>query len=270
MLKALIPIEKTLASNIALRYACQKSKIITMTLQPIHVEEPDEKPHSSQTGWIRRSWEEGLKQAGEEEVREILSSEELNCYVQPRPIVTIGERSDKILEELRMGNYNIFIEGELSNFNTAEFRKKIRSKLYKKMPCPALLVKNMIQSDKVLLIVDPKSDLESLTDQFNNLLTNKESEFDLCLYSLDDLNQGDFPDDILGDCTKLLNKYGLKPGRAFTLLCAPEVAAVSLKGYGLIVSAIDRKSSRKSHLTEVLARVSCPLLLCWTYSNRRK
>ncbi len=270
MLRALIPVEMTLASNIALRYACHKSKIITMSLQPIHVEEPDEKSHSSQIGWIRRSWEEGLKQAGTEEVINILNSEKLDCHVMSRPIVSIGERDDQILYELRKNSYNLFIEGELSNFNIAEFHKKIHSRLYKKMPCPVLLVKNMIQSDRIALMIDPKSNLEKLVEQFHTVFADKKIDFDLCLYSLDDLNQDKFPDEIISECTKLLAEHGLKARRSYTLLCAPEVAEKSLKEYGLVVSAVDRRSSRKSPMTEVLARVSCPLLLCWTYSTRRQ
>lgn len=269
MHKALIPIEMTLASNIALRYACQKSGILATSLQPIHIEEPDNKPHSSQTGWIRRSWEAGLKQAGLEQVRSILENEKLDCSILPRPIVEIGDREDKLLEELRLGDYDLFIEGEISNFNTGEFRRKLRSKLYRKMPCPVLMVKNIIQSDKVAIIVDSKSDLDELVSRFCRLLPDKKMDFDLCIYSLEDPDEEIQPEDIIAECKKLLNKEGYTPSRSYTLLTAPGKSASSLQGYGLMVSAIDRNSTRKSQLIELLARVSCPLLLCWTYSVRR-
>ncbi len=261
--------EMTLASNIALRYACHKSKIIAAGLQPIHIEEPDNKPHSSQTGWIRRSWEEGLRQAGREQVRNILESEKLEGCIPSRPIVKIGDREDSLLEELRLGNYDLFIEGEISNFNTGEFRNKLRSRLYRKMPCPVLMVKNIVQSDKIVLLVDSRTDLENLVDRFCAFLREGEIDFDLCVYSLDDVSQEVQPEDIMARCKDLLQEHGRTPGRSFALLTAPETAGHSLREYGMLAASVDRRSSRKSPLIEVLARVSCPLLLCWTYSTGR-
>ena len=269
MNKALIPVEMTLASNIALRYACQKSDIIGVGLQPIHIEEPDHKSHSSETGWIRKSWESGLKQAGMEQVRQILQNEELDCFIMPQPIVEVGDRADILLRELRLGGYNLFIEGEISNFNTGEFRKKLRSKLYRKMPCPVLVVKNIIKSDRVAIVVDSRTDLQSMIDQFCGLLPDKQIDFDLCVYSLDDFSQEKQPEDIIKSAKTILAGHGQTPQRAFTLLTAPEKAAPSLHDYGMIVSAVDRNSTRKSPLIEVLARVSSPLFLCWTYSAGR-
>ncbi|WP_415718950.1 universal stress protein [Maridesulfovibrio sp.] len=270
MNKALIPVEMTLASNIALRYACQKSELLAIDLQPIHIEEPDHKAHSSQTGWIRKSWESGLKQAGVEQVRRVLQNEELDCFIMPQPIVEVGDREDILLQELRLGNYRMFIEGEISNFNTGEFRKKLRSKLYKKMPCPVLLVKNIIKSDRVAIVVDTDTDLKSTIGQFCGLLRNRKIDFDLCVYSLDDFSRETQPEDIIRTAGELLAEHGRAPQRSFTLLTAPEKAVPSLHDYGLIVSAVDRNSARKSPLIEVLARVSCPLFLCWTYSAGRQ
>ena len=269
MNKALIPVEMTLASNIALRYVCQKAELLAIGLQPIHIEEPDQKAHSSQTGWIRKSWESGLKQAGTEQVRRILQNEELNCFIMPKPIVEVGDREDILLQELRLGNYKIFVEGEISNFNTGEFRKKLRSRLYRKMPCPVLFVKNIIKSDRVAIVVDSSTDLKSTIDQFCGLLQNRKIDFDLCVYSLDDFTREIPPEDIIKTAVDMLAEQGQTPQRSFTLLTAPEKAVPSFNEYGLIVSAVDRSSSRKSPLIEVLARVSCPLFLCWTYSAGR-
>ncbi|WP_432734863.1 universal stress protein [Maridesulfovibrio sp. FT414] len=269
MNKALIPVEMTLASNIALRYACQKSEILGIGLQPIHIEEPDHKAHSSETGWIRKSWESGLKQAGMDQVRQILLNEDLDCFIMPNPIVEVGDREDILLQELRLGDYDLFVEGEISNFNTGEFRKKLRSKLYRKMPCPALVVKNIIKSNRMAIVVDSRTDLESVVDQLCGVLQQRKIDFDLCVYSLDDFSHELQPEDIIGKAKALLAKRGQVPKRAFTLLTAPEKAALEFHEYGMIVSAVDRNSTRKSPLVEVLARVSCPLLLCWTYTSGR-
>lgn len=261
--------EMTLASNLALRYACQKSEILGISLQPIHVEEPDHKAHSSETGWIRKSWELGLKQAGLEQVRQILQNEELNCFILPQPIVEVGDREDILLQELRMGDYDLFIEGEISNFNTGEFRKKLRSKLYRKMSCPVLVVKNIIKSNRVAVVVDRRTDLKSMINQLCGVLRDRKIDFDLCVYSLDDFSEEVQPEDIIKEAKDLFAEKGQIPRRTFTLLTAPEKAAPSFQEYGLIVSAVDRSCTRKSPLIEVLARVSCPLFLCWTYTAGR-
>jgi nucleotide-binding universal stress UspA family protein len=263
MLKALVPVEMTLASNIALRYLCQKAALLGIGVQPVHVEEPDHKGHSSQTGWIRRSWESGLRQAGLEEVQRILNTEKLDCFVLPNPVIHIGDREDKLLEELRMGHYDLFVEGEVANFNTGEFRKRLRSKLYRQMPCPVLIVRNLIQSDKVALVVDEKTDIEALVVQFGQLFRQGDFEFDLCAYAYEDLYNGTRPDELLAEAGALLEAAGYAPVRTYSVLGTPELAAQRLADYGMLVTHMDRKSNRKSPLTEVIGLVSSPILICW-------
>jgi nucleotide-binding universal stress UspA family protein len=263
MLKALVPVEMTLASNVALRYLCRKAEMLGIAVQPVHVEEPDHKSHSSETGWIRRSWESGLRQAGLEEVQRILNSEKLDCFILPNPIVRVGDREDTLLEELRLGGYDFFVEGEVANFNTGAFRKRLRSKLYRQMPCPVLLVRNMIQSDRLALLLDEKTDVESLVARFHHLFGGRDVDFDLCAYAMDDLHQNPHPDELLSEGGEILGNLGYKPARAFTLLGAPETAARNLGDYGMIVAHMDRKSNRKSPLTEVLGLASSPILICW-------
>lgn len=264
MLKALVPVEMTLASNIALRYLCRKADQLGIAIQPIHVEEPDHKPHSSETGWIRRSWESGLRQAGLEEVRRILKSERLDCFVLPNPLVRVGAREDELLDELRIGGHDLFVEGEVANFNTGEFRKRLKSKLYRQMPCPALVVRNMIQSDRAALVLDEKTDVELLVNRFRRFFRDPaKADFDLCAYAMDDLQRATHPDELLAEGRRLLKGAGYAPARSFSLLGSPETAAKALHDYGMIVVHLDRKSNRKTPLTEVLGLASSPLLLCW-------
>jgi nucleotide-binding universal stress UspA family protein len=263
MLKALVPVEMTLASNVALRYLCRKAELFGIAVQPIHIEEPDNKPHSSETGWIRRSWESGLRQAGLEEVQRILNSEKLDCVVLPNPIVRVGSREDTLLEELRIGGYGLFVEGEVANFNTGAFRKRLRSKLYRQMPCPVLVVRNMIQSDRLVLILDEKTDVEGLITRFHRLFEGRTVDFDLCAYAMDDLQGDPHPNELLAEGGELLAGLGYAPARSFALLGGPDTAARALGEYGMLVAHMDRKSNRKSPLTEVLGLVSSPILICW-------
>jgi len=263
MLKALVPVEMTLASNVALRYLCQKADLLGIGVQPIHVEEPDHKNHSSETGWIRKSWESGLRQAGLEEVQRILKSERLERCVLPTPIVRVGDREDLILEELHLGGHDLFVEGEVTNFNAGEFRKRLRSKLYRQMPCPVLIVRNLIQSNRVALILDEKTDVEFVVARFCKFFTGEAVDFDLCTYAMDDLHQDPHPDELLAEAKALLGEKGYVPAKAFSLLSTPGSAAEALHDYGLLVAHVDRKSNRKSPLTEVLGLVSNPMLLCW-------
>lgn len=263
MLKALVPVEMTLASNVALRYLCRKAEMLGIGLQPIHVEEPDHKPHSSETGWIRKSWESGLRQAGLEEVQRILKHEQLDCFILPNPIVCVGSREEEILSELRMGGHDLFVEGEVANFNTNEFRKRLRSKLYRQMPCPVLIVRNMIYSDKIVLMLDEKTDIKHLADNFCHLFADKNLDFDICAYAMDDLAQNTHPDELLAEGKQIMAERGYTPSNAFSLLGGPDSAARTLHDYGMLIAHMDRKSNRKSPLTEVLGLASSPILLCW-------
>lgn len=263
MLKALVPVEMTLASNVALRFLCRKAESLGIAVQPIHIEEPDNKSHSSQTGWIRKSWESGLRQAGLEEVQRILKSEKLDCFVMPNPIVRVGDREDNILEELRIGGYDLFVEGEVSNFNSGEFRKRLRSKLYRQMPSPVLIVRNMVQSDRVALVVDEKTDVEHLVARFVRFFEGSKVDFDLCSYAMHDLGGDPHPDELLVEAKELLERQNFSPAKTLSLLSGPAAAAQVLYDYGLIVANLDRKASRKSAMTEVLGLVTSPLLLCW-------
>jgi hypothetical protein len=263
MLKALVPVEMTLASNVALRYLCQKAEMLGIGLQPIHVEEPDHKPHSSETGWIRKSWESGLKQAGLEEVQRILQNERLECFVMPNPIVRVGSREEEILSELRLGGHDLFVEGEVANFNTNEFRKRLRSKLYRQMPCPALIVRNMIYSNHIAITLDEKTDMNHLADTFCHLFADRKIDLDICAYAMDDLNQSPHPEELLSEAKGIMTQRGFTPLKTFSLLGSPESAAKSLHDYGMLVVNINRKSNRKSPLTEVLGLASNPILFCW-------
>lgn len=264
MLKALIPVERTLSSSIALRYACRKSGLLGLRLQPIHVEEPDTKPHSAQSGWIRRTWESGLKQAGLENVRRILNGEDLGGYPFPSPIVTVGDQGDEILHELQRGGYDLFIDGAVSNFNQGEFRKLLRSRLYKRMPCPALMVKNLIMSDRVALLVDTTTPLAPLVEQFVSFFPDISSfVFDVCIYEPEGLQQGSHAEAMLENILSLLRERNLAPDQTCILRSMPESAAEEFREYGLLAAMVDRTVSCKAPLTEILGRVACPLLLCW-------
>jgi hypothetical protein len=263
MLRALIPIELNLGSNIALRYACQKARLLDMGLQPIHVEEPDEKSHSANSGWIRRTWESGLEDAGRAEVQRILDGETLDCLIMPQPIVAVGDREEEILQELQRVRYDLFIEGMVSNFNATGFRNLLRSKLYKRMPCPALIVKNLITSNKMLLLADARVEPAWLADQFHRLFPKNKLDFDLALYAMDAPQGSGAPQEQLESISRLLKEKGAIPQETLVLEERPENPAERLGRYGLVASVVDRRSSRKAPLVEALARTPSPLLLFW-------
>lgn len=269
MLNALIPIELNLASNIALRYACRRSGLLDAGLQPIHVEEPDGKAHSSQSGWIRRTWEAGMEEAGREEVQRILNTEKPDCFVAPRPIIAVGDRNETILEELQRGGYDLFIEGVVSNFNLGEFRRLLRSRLYRRMGCPVLMVKNLILSPRVLLLLEPAMDVDELVEEFCRLLPHADTDFDLRVCDMNGQHGEGAAGDVLRAAAGLLASRGRRPARSDILHGSPESVAAGLRDYGLLVSAVDRSSSRRTPLVEVLGRVPCPLLLCWQHPEGR-
>jgi hypothetical protein len=175
----------------------------------------------------------------------------------------VGDRREELLRELRRGGYDLFIDGAISNYNLGEFRKQLRSKLYKRMPCPVLMVKNLMMSDRVVLLVDTKTPLEPLVEHVCGFFHPSTLVFDLCIYEPEELQQGSHAETMRETMVGLLRDRDFVPARTCIMRRLPESAAEEFREYGMLVTTINRVSSCKAPLTELLGRVPCPLLLCW-------
>jgi len=277
MIKALVSLNADLASSIALRYTCQMANMIEMDIKTIHVEEADAEGNPPGTGWVRRTWEKGLLGTAEAEISRLINAERSSCPTLSSPKMTVGDREAEILRELEEESYNILVEGILLSFDASHFETRMRSKLYKKMPCPLLLVKNLVSLNKIALLVEDHTDLSALVPTFSKLFEESSVEYDLLRVILQKPGRLSFKkdardaaepvsretDELLTSANNMLAEAGRSPLEVKTLRDIPARIADSLQDYGLVVSCVPRQMARKSPMLEVLSRVPSAVLLCW-------
>lgn len=263
MKKILLNIDENLASSIALRYIGQLAEILPLQVQVIHVEEPDPKQKIAGTGWVQKTWEKGIEEAGMQTVLRLIKTENPSCDFPYRPKIFVGNKEDNILDELRTG-YDLFLEGNLNTSNVNDFFELITSRLYRKTPCPALIVKNFVTTHKGVLLVGDGVPPDRIAAQFMNFSKNAKFEFELFYYKFQESDKLAFQDKSeggsnLAQTENLLMENGCNIQTTKVISGTPEQAAALFREYGLAFSTFP---TRKSPLMELLAHIPTPLLLC--------
>ncbi|NIA08413.1 MAG: hypothetical protein GWP10_01220 [Nitrospiraceae bacterium] len=264
MKSSLIYIDENLASSMALRYASQLTNLIDMALQIIHVEEPEDKDQSFGTGWTRRSWEHGLQEAGLQEVNRLLKTERIDCHFIGDPLVLVGDRESELLSEMGHHAYNLYIEGYLNTANVHDFYALIGSHLYRKMSCPALIVKNLVPLDRVLVLTAEGVDSTELLSCFMRLFNPGSVPVDFLHFCFHENGAPVWASESeaeshFEDVGELLSNKGWTVSNKRIVCGTPEQVAELLRDYGLIVSIFP---TRKSPYYELLAMLPNPVLLC--------
>lgn len=269
MTKALVSLDADLASSIALRYAAQLAKLTGMDLETIHVVEPDREGHTPGAGWVRRTWEKGLLETHQGEIRRLINAEKASCPSLAPPKMFVGDREEEILGELQRGSYDLFVEGALYTFTAGNFYKKIRSRLYRYAPCPALLVKNLVNLQRVVIVMTGNENVRGLISSFLRIFQGGKVELDLLSCEFEKRvepivrEERKNSDAGLQSAEKILAERGWKPRERRVVQGTPEKVGHLLKDYGLTVSSIHREGGKKSDLLELLSRSPSPILLCW-------
>lgn len=264
MIRALISLDENLASSITLRYASHLYELINLQLQTIHVEEPDRKRHSSGSGWVRRTWEKELQEAGDQTVQRLLKTENVPCAFAGPPRVFVGDRENEILSEVRTGGYDLFMEGNLNTSNIIDFYDLLTSRLYTKTPCPMMIVKNMLVVEKIALLCGDGVDPKRLIPQFSKIFDTAPVSVDLLYYKFQEndelvFQEKDAAGNFLQEAEKLLLDNGKEPVNSKVVTGTPEKVGDYLRNYGLVVSTFP---TRKSPRMETLAHSPSTVLLC--------
>ena len=179
MINALVSLNADLASSIAFRYACRLMEYLDMRLQPIHVEEVDKGSFPPGSGWVRSTWEKGLLETAREEIAQLINAEKADCPSLDSTIVEMGEYDEALLHEIEDKSYDLLIEGVLTSFHGQLFHKRIRSKLYRFAPCPIITVKNLVQPERIVLLLYEAGDATPLVSNFLKLFTKPSTRVDL-------------------------------------------------------------------------------------------
>ncbi len=260
MLKTLLYINEDLASSIALRYTAYLNKFVPLSLFITHVEEPDEKEQVG-TGWVRRTWEDGVASSGKRLIDRMLRTENIDCPLAGRPKVFVGDREKEITYELRNGMYKLFVEGYLNTADPDQFYEVISSPLYTKAPCPILVVKNLSISKKCALLCSDSVDPRALVEKSMEILGDSTFSFDIVFFKF---NENDKLKTLsreeggshLQETESLLAEAGKSVEDVIVLSGTPEQVGDHLREYALVASTLPtRKSMRMYVLANSLASV---------------
>lgn len=179
MMDMLISLKADLASSIAFRYACRLADLAQIHLQTIYVEEVEKEGYPPGSGWVRSTWETGLLETAQREIAQLINTEKAHCPVLDEPIVRIGERDEELLREVKRETYDVFLEGVLSSSDERLFYQKVRSRLYRQLACPIILVKNLVNPARVALLLAEHKDIKPLVNTFANLFEQSKLSVDL-------------------------------------------------------------------------------------------
>ncbi len=263
MNKTLLYLNEDLASSIALRYADYLASVSDLKLYIIHVEEPDLRQQAG-TGWVRRTWETGVQETGTQVVKRIIKTENVKCRFAGPPRILVGEREYEILKELRIGGYDLFIEGHMDASSPSDFYKIVSSRLYKHAPCPILLVKNLTVSTTAAILLGDDVDHRKVVDRYQKLIHGSKLDTELIYFKFREQAEISFMDPSEGgvalkESEELLKAAGM-PVKNSTVICGtPEQTGDFLRNYAFVAANFP---VRKCLRMEVLGNTPASVLLC--------
>jgi nucleotide-binding universal stress UspA family protein len=277
MISALVSLNADLASSIAFRYACRLMEYIDMRLQPIHVEEVDKGSFPPGSGWVRSTWEKGLLQTAEEEIAQLVNAEKADCPSLDATIVEIGEYDEALLHEIEEKSYDLLVEGVLTSFHGQLFHRKIRSKLYRFSPSPIIVVKNLVQPDRVAVLLKDALDVTPLISTFLKLFSTPKASVDLIHFAFKESGKPEIKEKIqdnavpvgsenacklLNTAKDLLAEKGWRPKESWVIRDTAEKISEFLSDYGLIGACLPRNVHKDSLMLDLLSRIPSATLLC--------
>ena len=263
MNKTLLYLNEDLASSIALRYADYLSSLADIKLYIIHVEVPDSKQRAG-TGWVQRTWETGMQETGMQVVKRILKTEKIKCTFAAPPKILVGEREYEVLDELRFGGYDLYMEGRMDTYSPSEFFNIISSSLYKQSRCPILMVKNLTVSKTAAILLGDGIDHKKVVDKYQKLMQGAEFKTEIVYFKYRDQPEVSFMDlseggTALKETGEMLKAAGM-PAEKSTVICGtPEQIGDFLRNYAFVASNLP---TRKSLKMDVLASTPSSVLLC--------
>ncbi|MDH4206612.1 MAG: universal stress protein [Desulfobacteraceae bacterium] len=268
MLRTLVYLDADLASSIALRYICQLAQFVDIKLHSVHVEEPDQDGHAPGTGWVRRTWESTVLKTGEFEIAQLIKAEKSSCPKLGAPKMLIGDRENEILREIQKESYDLFVEGSLHSFTAKKLYDKIHSRLYRLIPCPVIIVKNLVNIEKVALIVRNEIESKKFISMFLKIFKGAKLKLDLVSCEFQEPGQLSFNakkeiNGTLSAAEEILVENKWPPENCLTIQGAPEEIADVLRDYGLVVSPLHHTISKKSNWFQLLNHIPSPILICW-------
>ena len=266
MIRTLVSVRPDLASVIAVNYACHLSRSIPMGIQPVFVKEPEPEQDVPGVGWVRRTWEDSVLSIEHEAVNRLIEAEKVNCPALIRPMIFMGKWEEIILSCLLEGTYDLFVEGSVASFEKSAIIRQINSPLYRSIPCPVIIARNIIKLHKVLLVFNQEIGIGKVVPAMNNLFRGTKLHFDLMYCNILDRERPVEPieasTDLFQVATATLQSASLTPEKTIALQGGPENLARQIEEYSLIAISLPSDQTIDERFFEMLGDVSSPILLC--------
>jgi len=265
MIKTLISVYPDLSSVIAMNYACRLSKILDMEIQPIFVKEPEQGDDVPAVGWVRQKWENSLVEVEQDAMKRLIAAEKSENAKLSSLEVLFGYRDDKILDYLIERPYDLFVEGCLSRFEKSDLMQRARSNLYRKLPCPVIIARNLIEFKKVLFVTGNTAPADKLLPSLIKLFKDRIPRFDLMYCNIIDagpLEPVSNSSEHFNKADEILNEYGWQPENRFGLQGTPKDLARQIENYSLVATSLPANPERYCGLLELLSDTPSPILFC--------
>ncbi len=263
MHNVLIALETDLASGIAIRYADQLEKKMRFNMQALHVPDMDKNGPSPGSGWVHKKWEDGVIDNAKKEISKLVKEDLFYCYLTQTPKIIPGEKETVILNEMWGKHYDFFMEGFLHSFEPDRFFEKIDSDLYKKLSCPVIMVKNLINMDMGLQIVGTPETIPLAVMWLLKLLKDWSTKPDIlvCHFetSMDHTTTLDNDPVLLLNIEKRFAQSGSEAGTIRTIKGPPGELSLFVRDHALMVSVLPRHSGP---MARMLSMSPCPIMLC--------
>lgn len=263
MTKTLVAIEVDLASSMAIRYTCDLGNLIPMELFPVYVKAPPPEVPATGTGWVRHTWERQIVELGQEEIHEMLASEQESCPLLQEPQVIYGDRDYELLKIVGQETFDLYVEGAPYPFNPGNIQRRLHSKFYQKLACPLIWLRVLRKIHQAVVVCPDLPGARAVLPAMEKLWDGCSVPVHLALPPQEGLRG---PGDALREeARKALATMGAAG-------CAVEVKEVAdwssggpdpalLKDYGLVAVALERASKKDHVRLQWLAQVKNPLML---------
>jgi len=266
MIRTLVSVSPDLASVIAVNYACHLSKSIPMNIQPVFVKEPEPERDVPGVGWVRRTWEDSLLSIEHEAVSRLIEAERGNCPALIKPMILMGKWEDMILSCLLEGSFDLFVEGSVASFEKSEIIRQFNSPLYRNVPCPVIIARNLIKLHKVLLVFNHESGIGKVVPAMSSLFRGTKMHFDVMYVNILDRGRPveliEASDSLFREANAILESAGLTPEKRIALQGGAENLARQIEEYSLIAISLPSDQTIDDRFFEMLGDVSSPILLC--------
>jgi len=173
---------------------------------------------------------------------------------------------DIILNNLLSGTYDLYVEGCLAGYEKSELSQRIHSKLYRNLPCPVIIARNLIELGKILVVLDDSVDIDRLLPAMIQLFGDTRLRFDLLYCQL--LGTGSFIEPIDGGeaffskADDILLEYGWVPENRLALQGTPQGLIRQMEDYSLIVTSLPQPMETGNELMHLIGDTPSPVLLC--------